>query len=299
VPKGLRPVRLTDKSQFTGAYETWLRLDPQFQDWEAHRFYPEYANLRSSPKPLNELLHEFGEWKHVPANEGKPFWKFISEHADHDWFVERSENSSLFPSQWRAAIERSSGHEALDAFRRDMSPQWQWSSGKLEAYSRHLSGKILIPQPFARLANLYEKEWGFGISRFMIIEVAVAIILWATFSWLGRNVKSGDRPRGSLWNLLEVFVVFVRDEIARPVIGHHAPTPGGHDGCGRARTRSPPSAGAWRRARWRSWTAKGAPRRRTSFGGPSCWWTRFRETRFRETQRGRTPRRRASPRSPV
>merc|ERR1711964_252588 len=75
-------------------------------------------------------------------------------------------------------------------------------------------------QPFGgELRNLYEKDSGFAISKFMIIEVAVALLLWGVFSWLGTQVKGGDRPKGRLWNLLEVFVVFIRDQIARPAIG--------------------------------------------------------------------------------
>ncbi|MCA9141729.1 MAG: F0F1 ATP synthase subunit A [Planctomycetales bacterium] len=96
-----------------------------------------------------------------------------------------------------------------------------WSPETIHAYNKHLSGKILIPQPFGELRNFYEKESGFAISRFMIIEVAIALILWVIFAWLGRQVESGERPRGRLWNLLEVFVVFVRDQVARPAIGSH------------------------------------------------------------------------------
>ena len=97
----------------------------------------------------------------------------------------------------------------------------RWSAEKIEAYNQHLSGKILIPQPFGELRNLYQPESGFCLSKFMILEVAVALVLWAAFAWLARRVEGGERPRGSLWNLLETFVVFIRDQIARPAIGHH------------------------------------------------------------------------------
>lgn len=231
VPKAAWEVHLGGKEDLTGAYETWLRLDPQFQLWEADRFYDEYAQMRSSPRPEQELISEYVEWKHDHANAGKPFWRFIAESADRQWYQERSEDSH-FRHQWREAIERTSGSESLEAFRRDPSPEWSWSSQKLAAYSEQLSGKILIPQPFARLRNLYEKEWGFAISKFMVIQVIVALVLWALFSWLARNVQAGDRPRGIVWNLLESFVVFVRDQIARPVIGHHEPTPIAHAAAG-------------------------------------------------------------------
>jgi F-type H+-transporting ATPase subunit a len=68
----------------------------------------------------------------------------------------------------------------------------------------------------------------------MLVEVGVALILAILFSWLARRVISGGAPRGRLWNLLETFVVFIRDQIAEPAIGgghdDHADGPGhGHD----------------------------------------------------------------------
>jgi F-type H+-transporting ATPase subunit a len=104
----------------------------------------------------------------------------------------------------------------------------EWSQAKRDAYNYHLSGKILIPQPFGELRNLYEKEPGpaFGltniaISKFMVIEVAVALILIVLFSWLGRKAAHGAPPKGKTWNLLESMVVFIRDQIAEPAVGHH------------------------------------------------------------------------------
>jgi F-type H+-transporting ATPase subunit a len=101
----------------------------------------------------------------------------------------------------------------------------EWSQEKLDGYNYHLSGKILIPQPFnARLRNLYEREPGLtnvAVSKFMIVEVVVGIILIAVFSWLGRKVVYGAAPKGKVWNLLESMVVFIKDEVAEPAVGHH------------------------------------------------------------------------------
>ena len=58
-------------------------------------------------------------------------------------------------------------------------------------------------------------------SKFMLNELIVGLILVALFMWLGKKMKSGDRPKGRIWNLLETFVVFIRDEIAKPTIGDH------------------------------------------------------------------------------
>ncbi|MCE9528006.1 MAG: F0F1 ATP synthase subunit A [Planctomycetales bacterium] len=101
----------------------------------------------------------------------------------------------------------------------------EWSQEKLDGYNYHLSGKILIPQPFgARLRNLYEREPGLtnvAVSKFMIVEVVVGILLIAVFSWLGRKVAHGAAPKGKVWNLLESMVVFIKDEVAEPAVGHH------------------------------------------------------------------------------
>jgi F-type H+-transporting ATPase subunit a len=97
----------------------------------------------------------------------------------------------------------------------------EWSPEKIAAYNRHLSGKILIPQPFGKLRNLYEPESGFNISKFMVIEVAVALVLVVALGWLGKKTARGDRPLGKLWNLLESFFVFIRNNVAEPAIGHH------------------------------------------------------------------------------
>jgi F-type H+-transporting ATPase subunit a len=84
-----------------------------------------------------------------------------------------------------------------------------------------MSGKILIPQPFAELDNLYEKKSGFAISKFMILELVIGAILAFVFIRLARKISTGDAPKGRMWNFCETFLVFIRDQIARPAIGGH------------------------------------------------------------------------------
>ena len=85
-----------------------------------------------------------------------------------------------------------------------------------------LSGKIVLDsQPFGELRNMYETESGFCISKYMIIEVVVAILLFITFSWVAGKIRSGTAPKGRVWNLFEVFLLFIRDQIARPALGSH------------------------------------------------------------------------------
>jgi F-type H+-transporting ATPase subunit a len=121
----------------------------------------------------------------------------------------------------------------VNAYRKDKNVA-EWSAEKIAKYNEHLSGKILIPQPFGRLRNLHEAEtslidqntawinWhdpGLCISKFMLIELAVGLIVCLLFAWLAKKLSAGGPPRGILWNLLETFYLFIRDKIARPAIG--------------------------------------------------------------------------------
>jgi F-type H+-transporting ATPase subunit a len=63
------------------------------------------------------------------------------------------------------------------------------------------------------------KILGLQLTRFMVIEAAVAVVMVALFVPLARRMRNGEPPRGLLWNLLEAFLVFLRDEVARPSIG--------------------------------------------------------------------------------
>ena len=91
----------------------------------------------------------------------------------------------------------------------------------IQEFNKGLSGKIIIPQPFATLENLHDKESGFAISKFMILEVVIGILLVAIFSWLAQRIARGGSPRGKLWNLIESVLLFVRDEVAVPAMGQH------------------------------------------------------------------------------
>jgi len=101
------------------------------------------------------------------------------------------------------------------------SPRADWSEAKMAAYNKSLSGKIFIPQPFAILRNAYEVQSGFGVTRYMLIEVAVALICLLLFKWLAGRIATGQPPKGKIWNLLESFVAFVRNGVVVPAMGEH------------------------------------------------------------------------------
>lgn len=213
VPKFLWSVQHQDKADFP---DVWIRLDPDFQLWEAARFYPEYARLRGADvKSFEDLRHAYTDWKSDHDHAGKSFAAFLKEQADREWFQQNLSQGS-FAADWQAA-QRVAGD--LTAYRSDQSIKW--APEKVAGYNRALSGKILIPQPFGTLRNLYEPESGLCISKFMVVEVVVACVLFVLFTWLAKRVSTAERPKGRLWNLLEGFVVFIRDQVARPAIGDH------------------------------------------------------------------------------
>lgn len=88
---------------------------------------------------------------------------------------------------------------------------------------RVLGEKWELPQLWSgHLLNINGLELFRGqVTKFMVLELLGAVLLILGFVWLARRVKQGEKPRGRVWNFLESFVVFIRDEVARPAIGKH------------------------------------------------------------------------------
>ena len=55
----------------------------------------------------------------------------------------------------------------------------------------------------------------------MLLETIVAITIALVFIRLANKMKRSDAPKGRLWNFLEMMIVYIRDEVAEPAIGHH------------------------------------------------------------------------------
>jgi F-type H+-transporting ATPase subunit a len=97
---------------------------------------------------------------------------------------------------------------------------------------RFMGGKLQIPQPlegtkpialsigFKPIDDRIE-PLDFKLTKFMVLEVAVALLLVLLFSWLALRLRRADRPKGALTNALEAMIVFIRDDVARPAIGGH------------------------------------------------------------------------------
>jgi F-type H+-transporting ATPase subunit a len=208
VPKIFLPSNKTKPSDFPNV---WLKLDPDVQRIEA-------LEMAKNGYPIPKLsaqqsVQEWESWSHQDGNHGAPYDVFFTDQ-EHDNIPQ-----NVHMQAEKTAIARAD----------EFTQQWK-SDGRLEWYNHHISGKIIIPQPFAELRNLHESESGFAISKFMLIELAVAIIIFVLFSQLAKKIKTGEPVRGRFANFLETFLLFVRDEISRPSIGSDADFHHGHDG---------------------------------------------------------------------
>jgi F-type H+-transporting ATPase subunit a len=61
-----------------------------------------------------------------------------------------------------------------------------------------------------------------GLSKFMVLEVIAAVLVCLFYIPLARRMGSGKLPSGWQENAREVLLTFIRDEIAKPGIGHDA-----------------------------------------------------------------------------
>ena len=64
------------------------------------------------------------------------------------------------------------------------------------------------------------KIFGYQITKFHILLTLAAIIVTGLLIWLARRMGSGEPPRGKFVNLIETFVFFIRDQVAKPGLGN-------------------------------------------------------------------------------
>ena len=94
-------------------------------------------------------------------------------------------------------------------------------------------GHLAIPQLIKQSEPILTIKTGFApideriqpfdlaLTKFMIIELVAAIFVALAFIWLAAALSKGRAARGRLANLFESMLLFIRDEVARPAIGHH------------------------------------------------------------------------------
>lgn len=215
VPKWLWRADYSSHGEFP---DVWVRLDPDFQLWEAKEFHRgmEFNQKIQNMPTEEEFLDNFSAWQHAPGNHGRPVKRYVD-------FLQAEQTEDGKPAHpWVDPTASSLVLSNIKTSEYTPLTGGQWPADKIAGYNKALSGKILIPQPLGTLRNLYQKESGFAISRFMVIEVFVAVVMLAVFILYARKVKGGQPTRGRFWNLIDVFVLFIRDQVVRPSIGHGA-----------------------------------------------------------------------------
>jgi len=91
---------------------------------------------------------------------------------------------------------------------------------KIDPFAHVVDSNHIEALPTAGL-TLHDLEVeGFPL-KFMILMTICAIGVGVSMIWLGMKMRSGEPPRGKLWNLLESLLFFVRDKIVRPGVGDH------------------------------------------------------------------------------
>lgn len=91
---------------------------------------------------------------------------------------------------------------------------------------RSLGGKKELPQFYTGTALVVPKTdliepLDLKVTKFMVIESAAALLVLLLAIPLANKVAGGRVPRGRLWNALEAILIYLRDNVARPAIGHH------------------------------------------------------------------------------
>ncbi|MCE9544054.1 MAG: F0F1 ATP synthase subunit A [Planctomycetia bacterium] len=221
VPKFMWRSDRTAREQFP---DWWVRLDADYQNWEAGRQYDALVKLPEAKPadsrrelapipPKAELLAHYEAWKHEDhQHAGVPFDRFLTLDKSQKWFQQRVADPA-WAAQWRSAAIAAAPQKEY---------QGKWEPAKIAEYNKQLHGKILIPQVFGgQPKNLYEPGSGFVVSKYMILELVVALVLTMIFVRFGAKMRNGSRVRGRLANLFETFLVFMRDQVARPAIGGH------------------------------------------------------------------------------
>src|SRR4029077_14727166 len=62
----------------------------------------------------------------------------------------------------------------------------------------------------------------FGLSKYKILMVAAALLILAIYVPLARRSQNGAAPHGAWSNCWESILTFIRDQLAKPCIGHDA-----------------------------------------------------------------------------
>jgi F-type H+-transporting ATPase subunit a len=85
---------------------------------------------------------------------------------------------------------------------------------------KHVNDAEAFELPFGIEVKLPE-VFGHQITKFMVLELVAAILMVLIFVPLARKLANDKPPKGRFWNMFEAMVLFLRDGVVRPAVGHH------------------------------------------------------------------------------
>ncbi len=86
--------------------------------------------------------------------------------------------------------------------------------------AEHVQDATFLELPMGLHLQL-PKILGLQLTKFMVLELVAAVLMIVIFVPLSRRMASGSPPKGRFWNLFEAIILFIRDQVVRPAIGHH------------------------------------------------------------------------------
>ncbi len=78
----------------------------------------------------------------------------------------------------------------------------------------NLFGGFEVPLPFVE--NLFGTGYTFRVTKFMILELIAAVLIFVIFTRVARKAQGGAPPKGAFQNAFEGLLTFIRDDIAHP-----------------------------------------------------------------------------------
>ena len=70
------------------------------------------------------------------------------------------------------------------------------------------------------LDHVVDHAWVGPVTKYQVLLVVAAVVVAVPFILLARKVQDGTPPRGPLWNFFESLLLYIRDEVVRPNVGH-------------------------------------------------------------------------------
>lgn len=61
---------------------------------------------------------------------------------------------------------------------------------------------------------------GYQVTKFHILLALAAVVVSGLLIYLSRKMRSGEPPRGKFVNMIETFIFFIRDQVAKPGLGN-------------------------------------------------------------------------------